>query len=92
MVRKWILAGLFLMAASLFAGCGKQETAAVKPAKLGKVQLIVATTSAAGTTIPLNAVVTHGNEKVDDADEVKFASWKENSEKTRSMREATHGQ
>lgn len=92
MVRKWILAGLFLMAASLFAGCGKQETAAVKPAKMVKVQLIVPKTADAGTNIPLKAVVTQGKEKVDDADEVKFEIWKENSDKNSSMLEAKHDQ
>lgn len=92
MVRKWILAGLFLMAASLFAGCGKQETAAVKPAKLVKVQLIVPKTADAGTNIPLKAVVTQGKEKVDDADEVKFEIWKKNSDKNSSMLEAKHDQ
>lgn len=79
MKRKFgLLVGLFMLAA--MAACGKEE--AVKVDETGvplplDVKLTVTEQVDVNGIIKMEAVVTQGDEKVDDADEVEFEVWEE---------------
>lgn len=73
-----LLVGIFMLA--MMAACGKEET--VKEDDTGvplplDVQLTVTEQVDINGKIEMAAVVTQGDEKVDDADEVEFEVWEE---------------
>ncbi len=79
MKRKFgLLVGVFMLA--MMAACGKEETVKVDdtgvPLPLD-VQLTVTEQVDVNGIIKMAAVVTQGEDKVDDADEVEFEVWEE---------------
>ncbi len=73
-----LLVGVFMLA--MMAACGKEETVKVDdtgvPLPLD-VQLTVTEQVDVNGIIKMAAVVTQGDDKVDDADEVEFEVWEE---------------
>ena len=68
----------------VFSGCGHQKTND-HVQELIEVQLDVPQTAAVSEKVKVQAVVTQGNEQVDDADEVIFEVWKEGEEDDSKM-------
>jgi len=73
-----LLMGVFMLA--MLAACGKEETVKLDDAGVPlplDVQLTVTEQVDVNGTIKMEAVVTQGEDKVDDADEVEFEVWEE---------------
>lgn len=78
MNRKWIL---LIMVIALLTACSKKESAEDEVPKMLDIDFTVTPEKVkAGENITFEAAVTYGDEKVEDADEVKFEIWRSQSE------------
>ncbi|MCC3359404.1 FixH family protein [Bacillus sp. REN16] len=86
---------LFVLILGLLAACGteaKNEEKDVVPEELKplEVEFIVPEKADPGEKIQLKAIVTYGDEKVKDADEMKFEYWESGNDEEKTMVESTN--
>lgn len=74
-MKKLLGSTVLLILLVIIGGCGGKETSHEDIPEMIHVDLIVPESGKLGVPIELKSVVTQGNEKVDDADEVEYEIW-----------------
>ena len=93
-MEKKTLVLLFVLIIAILAACGNgtdnERTQEMEEPKTLEVEFEVPENADAGGTVELKAIVTYGDEKVVDADEVKFEYWKKGNEDDSTMIESNN--
>ncbi|MGY0694869.1 FixH family protein [Virgibacillus sp. FSP13] len=90
-MRKIVWAFIVVLLVTTLAACGEDEKESqdMEPKAL-HVEFPVPETTTVGESVELKAIVTYGDEKVKDADEVKFEYWEKGNEDNSTMIEANN--